>query len=122
MAAKMKRKVEELAIWNGTPDFQNSLHVGRPNIGNRENLFKRINAMLDRRWLTNNGVLVQELEEKIAEFLQIKHCILVCNATIGLEILVHALGWTGEVIIPSFTFVATAHAYYGQVLNLCFAI
>lgn len=105
-----KRTVEELAIWNGPPAFENSLHVGRPNIGDREELIKRINEMLDRRWLTNNGVLVQELESRIAEFLQVKHCVLVCNATIGLEVLAHALGWTGEVIVPSFTFIATAHA------------
>ena len=66
--------------------------------------------MFDRRWLTNNGVFAQELERRIAEFLQVKHCILVCNATIGLEILVRALEWKGEVIVPSFTFIATAHA------------
>lgn len=107
---KIKRKAEELAIWNGSPAFEDFLHVGRPNIGDREKLIKRINELLDRRWLTNNGAFVQELESRIAKFLQVKHCILVCNGTIGLEILAHALGWKGEVILPSFTFVATAHA------------
>jgi dTDP-4-amino-4,6-dideoxygalactose transaminase len=110
MMKKIKRKAEELAIWNGSPAFENSLHVGRPNIGDREKLIRRINELLDRRWLTNNGAFVQELENRIAKFLQVKHCILVCNGTIGLEILAHALGWKGEVILPSFTFVATAHA------------
>jgi dTDP-4-amino-4,6-dideoxygalactose transaminase len=107
---KLKRKAEELAIWNGSPAFENFLHVGRPNIGDREKLIRRIDELLDRRWLTNNGAFVQELESKIAKFLQVKHCTLVCNGTIGLEILVHALGWKGEVILPSFTFIATAHA------------
>jgi dTDP-4-amino-4,6-dideoxygalactose transaminase len=37
-----------------------------------------------------------------------------CNATVGLEITIHALGLKGEVIVPSFTFVATAHALKWQ--------
>jgi len=40
----------------------------------------------------------------------VKHCIAVCNATIGLEILTKAIALSGEVILPSFTFIATAHA------------
>jgi len=57
---------------------------------------------------------VQELERKIAEYTGVKHCVAICNATIGLEILIHAAGLKGEVIIPSFTFVATAHALQWQ--------
>lgn len=105
----MKKDVGDLAIFGGKPEFIEKLHVGRPNIGNREKLFERMNDMLDRRWLSNNGVFAQELERRITEFLQVKHCILICNATIGLEVLVRALGWEGEVIVPSFTFIATAH-------------
>jgi dTDP-4-amino-4,6-dideoxygalactose transaminase len=37
-----------------------------------------------------------------------------CNATVALEIASRALGFHGEVIVPSFTFVATAHALYWQ--------
>ena len=46
-----------------------SLHVGRPNIGNRERFLQRVNEVLDRRWLSNNGPVVQEFEKKIADFL-----------------------------------------------------
>ena len=105
-----KIEIDDLAIFGGNPFFQEKLHVGRPNIGDREQLLQSINQMLDNRWLTNNGFFVQELERRIKDFLQVKHCILVCNATVGLEILARALGWQGEVIVPSFTFVATAHA------------
>ena len=55
------------------------LHVGRPNIGNREALLARINDMLDRRWLSNNGPLVQEFEKSISEFLGVKHVVAMCN-------------------------------------------
>jgi hypothetical protein len=33
------------------------LYVGTPNVGDREALLARINDMLDRRWLSNNGPL-----------------------------------------------------------------
>jgi dTDP-4-amino-4,6-dideoxygalactose transaminase len=86
------------------------LLVGRPNIGNRDALIARLNTIVDSRWLTNNGPMVQEFESRIADYVQVKHAVAVNNATIGLEIASKALGLTGEVIVPSYTFVATAHA------------
>ena len=86
------------------------LHVGRPNIGDRSRLIARINDILDRRWLTNHGPYVREFEDRIEEELGVRHCIGVCNGTIGLELAIRALDLEGEVILPSFTFVATAHA------------
>jgi dTDP-4-amino-4,6-dideoxygalactose transaminase len=78
-----------------------TLHVGKPNIGNREAFLGRVNDMLDRRWLTNNGPYAQELEERISERLEVKYCVVVCNGTMALEIAIRALGMTGEVILPS---------------------
>lgn len=109
-----KLGLSELAIFGGSPLFKDNLHVGRPNIGNREMLMTRFQDMIDRRWLTNNGPFVQELEQKLAEFIGVKHCVAICNATIALEIAARALGLKGEVIIPSFTFVASAHALQWQ--------
>jgi dTDP-4-amino-4,6-dideoxygalactose transaminase len=106
----IKSRVEELAIFGGSPAFSSELHVGRPNVGKREALLKRINDLLDRKWLTNDGPLLQEFEQRVSQLIGIKHCVAVCNATIGLEILIKALGFSGEVILPSFTFIATAHA------------
>ena len=105
-----KTTIHELAIFGHSPAFEEILHVGRPNIGNRERFLARVNDMLDRRWLTNNGAFVKELEQKLAGQLGVKHCIAMCNATIALEITARALDLQGEVIIRSFTFVATAHA------------
>ena len=110
----------ELAIFGGTPAFVVKLHVGRPNIGDRKRLLERINDILDRRWLTNNGPYVQELEQKLADWLGVKHCIAMCNATVALEIAIRAIGLTGEVIVPSMTFVATAHALQWQEITPVF--
>jgi dTDP-4-amino-4,6-dideoxygalactose transaminase len=106
----IKNNINDLAFFGGTPCFTEPLHVGRPNIGDRKRLFERINDLLDRRWLTNGGPYLQEFERNIEKLLGVKHCIAMCNGTIALEILFRALGLSGEVIIPSFTFIATAHA------------
>lgn len=115
-----KRKIDDLAIYGGRPLFPEPLHVGRPNIGNRIQLNKRFNEILDNKWLTNNGPFVQEFERKIEQFLKVKHCIAVCNATIGLEITIKALNLTREVIVPSFTFIATAHSLKWQEITPIF--
>jgi dTDP-4-amino-4,6-dideoxygalactose transaminase len=57
---------------------------------------------------------VSEFEAKITELLGTRHCIATCNGTLALEIAIRAAELTGEVIIPSFTFVATAHALQWQ--------
>ena len=110
-----------LAIFGNPPAFAEKVHVGRPNVGNREDLLNRINDMLDRNWFTNNGPYVQEFEKRIAGFCGVRHCVAMCNATIALEIAIRALGLSGEVIVPSFTFVATAHALQWQEITPVFA-
>ena len=117
---KTKRTIGDLALFGGNPAFAEPLHVGRPNIGGRESFLARVEDLLDRRWLTNNGPFVQELEQKLAAFLGVKHCIAVCNATIALEITIRALGLKGEVIVPSMTFVATAHSLQWQEITPVF--
>lgn len=88
----------------------NTLHVGRPNLGNRKRFFELTNEIFDRCWLTNNGPVVKELEKTLCSHLGVRHCIPVNNATIGLQIAGQALDLTGEVIVPAFTFVATPHS------------
>jgi len=115
-----KLNLEELAIFGGKPTFNEPLHVGKPNIGDRASLLQRINDILDRRWLTNNGPYVQELEERIGSLLGVKHCIATCNGTVALELAIRAAGLSGEVIVPSFTFIATAHALQWQEITPVF--
>ena len=111
----------DLAINGAAPAFADPLHVGRPNIGDRDQFLRLAGEMFDRRWLSNNGPLVVEFEKRVAGHLGVKHCIAMCNGTIALEIAIRALGMTGEVIIPSYTFVATAHALHWQGISPVFA-
>lgn len=118
---KLIKSLQDLAINGAAPAFEQPLHVGRPNIGNREVFLKYAEEIFDRRWLTNDGPVVQEFEQRIAEHHNVKHCIAMCNGTVALEIAIRALGLEGEVIIPSYTFVATAHALHWQAIKPVFA-
>jgi dTDP-4-amino-4,6-dideoxygalactose transaminase len=110
----MKRAVMDLAICGGPPAFAEPLHVGRPTLGDRTRLLGRIDDILNRRWFTNNGPYVAEFERRIEQLLGVPHCIATCNGTVALELAIRACGLTGEVIVPAFTFVATAHALQWQ--------
>ena len=116
-----KSDVSDLALFGGQPAFDDLVRVGRPNLGDRSRFLDRLNHTLDTRSFTNDGPYVRELERNISELTGAKHCIAVCNATVGLEIAIRASGLNGEVIIPSFTFVATAHALQWQRIKPVFA-
>lgn len=115
------RTAADLAINGAPPAFREPLHVGRPNIVSRDAFLTQVGKVLDNQWLTNNGPLVCELERCIADYLGVKHCVAMCNGTIALEIAIRALGLSGEVIVPSWTFVATAHALHWQGITPVFA-
>jgi len=110
----------DFAILGGAPAFAEPVHVGRPNIGDRDRLMERIAGVIDGRWLTNDGPLVHELEQEVADVVGVPHCIAMCNGTVALEIAIRAAGLTGEVIVPPFTFVATAHALQWQEITPVF--
>jgi dTDP-4-amino-4,6-dideoxygalactose transaminase len=121
MTSKLVKSAEDLAIHGATPVFTKPLHVGRPNVGARETFIRYVDEMFDQQWLTNNGPLVQQFERRIAEYLGVRHCVAMNNGTIALEIAIRALGLAGEVIVPSYTFIATAHALHWQGITPVFA-
>ena len=93
-----------------SPAFTEPVHVGRPNVARPQEFLDLVSGALERRWLSNDGPLVREFETKVAEYLGVKHCVAITNGTIALEIAIRAAGLSGEVIVPSYTFIATAHA------------
>jgi dTDP-4-amino-4,6-dideoxygalactose transaminase len=105
-----KKSLNDLAIFGGNRSFDQTLHVGRPNIGNKDRLLQRMGEVLDRRWLTNQGPSVEQFEQHLRQLLGVSHCDSLCNATDGLQLAIRAMGMSEEVIVPAFTFIATAHA------------
>lgn len=103
-------ELDRLALFGGTPAFAEPRHVGRPNIGDRQRILSLIGSALDSRWLSNDGPLVDAFEAKVGELHGVEHVVAVANATVGLQLAARALDVSGEVLMPSFTFVGTAHA------------
>lgn len=112
---------QDLAINGAPPAFKQIQHVGRPNVGSRELFLEYVAKIFDNCWLSNNGPIVQDFEQRVADHHDVKHCVAMCNGTIALEIAIRALELKGEVIIPSYTFIATAHALSWQSITPVFA-
>lgn len=106
----MKSSIHDLRIFGGTSLFQNPVHVGHPNLLRKQQLEQRLSAVLSSGQLTNHGPQVRKFEERLSELMKVRHAVAVCNATTALQILAKALNLTGEIIMPAFTFIATAHA------------
>lgn len=75
---------------------------------------KEYNAILkrawDKNWVTNRGVLVEELEEKLKHYLSVFNIIITNNGTIPLQIALKLLGKGGEIITTPFSYVASTAA------------
>jgi len=75
-----------------------------PNIDKYKSYIDKIYASGQ---ITNNGQMVQKLEQRLAQYLGVKNIILVSNGTVALEVAYKALDLQGEVITTPFSFVAT---------------
>lgn len=113
-SSKRKKILTDLAAFGGAPLFDTPVHVGQPNIGDQDLFIKYVDDILKSRWLSNNGPFVKKFERKIEELLSVRNCVAMCNGTIALELAIRALGIKGEVIVPSFTFIATAHSIFSE--------
>lgn len=68
---------------------------------------KYLERIWEKGWITNRGQFVQELEEKLCNFLQVKNLLFVSNGTTALQIAIKALELKGEIITTPFSYVAT---------------
>ncbi|ABM19671.1 DegT/DnrJ/EryC1/StrS family aminotransferase [Marinobacter nauticus] len=89
--------------------------VTKPYLPSREKLNRYLDGIYERQWLTNNGQLVQELTQRLEDYLGVENLLLVTNGTLALQIAYRALrvcgatpGVQAEAITTPFTFIATA--------------
>jgi FlaA1/EpsC-like NDP-sugar epimerase/dTDP-4-amino-4,6-dideoxygalactose transaminase len=107
-----KRPVpSRLALLSGVSPDGPGLPFARPARPPLDRVMQRVARSYDSGQLTN-GVLVRELEERMADRLRVDHVVAVSSCTSGLMLVVQALveGRPGPVVLPSFTFSASAHA------------
>ena len=68
---------------------------------------KLLEGIWDRNWFTNNGPLVQQLEQELKDYLHVSNLLYVSNGTVALQIAIKALGLSKEIITTPFSYVAT---------------
>jgi len=87
-----------------------NIQVTKPHLPDKAKYKKYIDEIYDRCQLTNHGILVKELERRLAEYLNLDEIILVANGTMALNIAYRALEIKNEVITSPFSFVATTNS------------
>ena len=89
------------------------IYVTRPSLPPLEDYHALMEGVWQRAWLTNDGQFHAELQEKIAQYLDVDHFSLFCNGTLALMVALQMLRInSGEVITTPFTFAATPHVLY----------
>ncbi|MFO7944163.1 MAG: DegT/DnrJ/EryC1/StrS family aminotransferase [Anaerolineales bacterium] len=68
-----------------------------------------VSEVIDSGWYAH-GPKNRELEENFAKYLGVDHALTMNSCTSCIHLAIEGLGITGEVILPSFTFVASANA------------
>lgn len=98
------------AVLGGEPAFPAGLPLTRVALDDVPGLTARLSSILETGMLTN-GRTVRELEDQVRARLGVAHVVGVANCTAGLMLVYQALGVAGRrVVLPSFTFAASAHA------------
>jgi dTDP-4-amino-4,6-dideoxygalactose transaminase len=108
------------AVAGGRPAFPEPLPIARPSIPPIERVMERLRPSYETGQITN-ARLVGELEEAVAERLGVAHVVAVGNCTLGLMLVLHASAPKESVLLPSFTFSASAHAVAWNGLRPAFA-
>ena len=103
-----------------TPAFRKLLPIVDPEGVPGEEFLEEVRGILATKQLTN-GAYVKKFEEAAAEYLGVEHFVAVSSCTAGLLLVLKALDLRGDVILPSFTFHATAHAVVWNGLTPVFA-
>jgi dTDP-4-amino-4,6-dideoxygalactose transaminase len=108
------------AVLGGAPLFANRLPIVRPVLPGFADLAPGIQGILESRMVTK-GKTLEAFETAVAEHLAVKHAVAVSSCTAGLMLTYKGLGLTGDVVVPSFTFMATVGALIWAGLRPVFA-
>jgi dTDP-4-amino-4,6-dideoxygalactose transaminase len=103
-------KTATFALFGASPAFDKPLPFGQLYFPSWERYEAAFLGIFERHYYNNNGPLHDELEEKLQQFMGVKHAICVTNATLGLMMVADAMRLSGKVILPSFSFAASAQS------------
>ncbi len=97
------------------------INVTKTFLPDKQKYMDYVDEIFANGWITNDGPLLKRLEKRLAEYLGVKHVVLVANGTAALEIAYRTLDLTGEVITTPFSFVATTSSLVTNGLTPVFA-
>jgi dTDP-4-amino-4,6-dideoxygalactose transaminase len=95
--------ITRLALLGGKASFSDPKHIGQMNLPERGEFEKAFRGIFTRRYYTNHGPLAQELESRLASFLNVRHTVTMANGTIARMLAAKALDISGKVIVPAFS-------------------
>jgi len=96
------------------------IQVTKTQLPDQEKLLAYIDRIYRAGWVANSGELVRELQDKLEEYLGVRHVLPVANGTLALQVAFKLLGLKGEVITSPFTFIATASSLVWEGLKPVF--
>lgn len=97
------------------------IYVTQPLLPELEDFIPYLEQIWASKQLTNGGSMHRELEQQLADYLDVEHVALFNNGTIALLTALQALRITGEVITTPYSFVATAHSLLWNGIRPVFA-
>ncbi|WP_040259765.1 DegT/DnrJ/EryC1/StrS family aminotransferase [Pseudomonas massiliensis] len=97
------------------------INVTKSYMGNLEKFKAYVDGIYASRWLTNQGPLCCELEERLKEYLGVRNIVLVNNGTMALQVAYRALGLRGSAITTPFSFIATSSTLHWERIRPVFA-
>lgn len=97
------------------------INVTKTHLPDKEKYKRCVDEIYANGWVTNNGPLVQKLEERLAKYLGVKNIVLVANGTAALEIAYRTLDIRGYAITTPFSFVATTSSLVTNGIKPIFA-
>ena len=88
----------------------NFIPVYQTMLGGNERLY--VSQCLDTNWISSKGEFVARFEDDFADYLDVGHATSVNNGTTALHLALHTLGIGpgDEVIVPTFTYIASVNA------------
>tara|TARA_Y100001958_G_C21246987_1_gene577858 strand:+ start:1389 stop:2477 length:1089 start_codon:yes stop_codon:yes gene_type:complete len=90
------------------------INVNEPFLPPLSDVNKYLDKIWDRKWLTNNGPLVQKLEIKLKKYLDVKNLLFLSNGTIALQLAIKALDLKNEIITTPFSYIATSNSIFWE--------
>ncbi|MFE7614552.1 DegT/DnrJ/EryC1/StrS family aminotransferase [Streptomyces sp. NPDC057496] len=108
------------ASLGGVPVLETEIPMARPTVVSDGPLFESMREILSSGQMTN-GRHVAAFEREVADWVGVEHAVAVSNCTTGLLLVLRCLGVSGNVVLPSFTFIASGHAVLWNGLAPVFA-